>query len=473
MTTADASTDEAAAPVGLRAALGPVTALLIGTFLLYAGYGLQATLVPLRADLEGFGRFAIGLIGSAYYVGFVLGCLFVPHLILRAGHIRAFATLMACVSAGVLAFPIILGSPQWILLRVAIGVCISGLLVIVESWLNEKATNESRGTVMSTYVVITYGAIVLGQMGVTAMPLTGFALFSFCSIILSLATVPVALTRASQPAPVPVVGFRPKKLFAVAPAAFAGAFTSGVMTGSVFSLGAIFALDVGFTTDEAALFVSAIMVGGALGQYPFGRLSDFFDRRLVLLGIAAGTVAMALLTVAMSLGPKSGLLIAGGLYGFVMLPTYSLAAAHAFDWTKHEDMVETSAGLILMFGVGSVLGPIVASAIMGMTGPSGLFLTHAVAAALLAGFLGLRLFSRRRPSEAMRSDFDIFSTAPVGGALTPDPVTVDDANMEAPANYTPPDDAEADVDELPLAASDDALPEPVSEDHVEASEETR
>lgn len=440
----------------IRASLAPVTALLIGTGLLYAGFGLQTTLVPLRADAEGFDRIAIGLIGSAYYVGFIIGCLFVPRLIVTAGHIRAFAALMALVSAAVLAFPLLIGGPEWILLRVAIGVCISGLMVIIESWLNEKSTNATRGVVMSAYIVISYAAIVVGQMGVTTMPLGGFALFSICSIVLSLAAVPVALTKASQPAPVPLAGFRPRRLYARAPAAFVGILISGLLTGSVLSLATIFALDSGATSREAALFVSAVIFGGALGQYPFGRLSDFMDRRLVLLGVSVASGAVGLITVVASVGPIELLLAAGMLYGFVMLPAYSIAAAHAFDWTELEDMVETSSGLILVFGIGSVLGPALGAVLMQIFGPPGLFLMNVAGAVALSAFLALRMFRRKPPDEDMRSDFDIYSTAPVGGALTPEPVGVDDAYMEAPANYVPTPDAETERDATgaPLSSSE-------------------
>ena len=152
--------------ISLSGALAPVAALLMGTALLYLGYGLQAVLVPLRADMEGFSRIVVGLLGSTYYAGFVAGCLFAPYLILRSGHIRAFAAMVSCLSAAALAFPLLLGEAEWLLFRFAIGFCFSGLLVIVESWLNERATNATRGIVMSAYVVITYVCISVGQLGV-------------------------------------------------------------------------------------------------------------------------------------------------------------------------------------------------------------------------------------------------------------------------------------------------------------------
>lgn len=418
--------------VNVRGALAPVAALLLGSGLLYLGYGLQATLVPLRADLEGFSRIAIGLLGSTYYAGFVAGCLFAPYLILRVGHIRSFATMVSLLSAAALAFPLALDEVPWMVFRFATGFCISGLLVIIESWLNEKATNATRGTVMSAYVIITYLMISVGQLGVAVQPLSSFSLFALCSMVLSLAAVPVALTRASQPAPIPVVKFAPLLLWRVAPAAFVGTFLSGFITGSFYSLAVVFAIESGFQPDEAAIFMSACVLGGAIGQYPFGRLSDRIDRRFVLLIAVAAATGVSLLLAFATVLPGFAILALGFVLGLTMLPVYSLAAAHAYDWTQPEDMVPTSAALLILFGAGSMIGPAAASVLMGLFGPGGLFLCIAIAASALGLFVAARLFARGRPDEAMRSSFDYASTAPVGGALTPEPIAQDDPSLEMP-----------------------------------------
>ncbi|UOM33333.1 MFS transporter [Acuticoccus sp. I52.16.1] len=457
--------------VSVRSALAPVAALLLGTALLYLGYGLQATLIPLRADLEGFSRVAIGLLSSTYYAGFVAGCVFAPYLILRAGHIRAFAAMVSLVSAAALSFPLVTDEVSWMVFRFGTGFCISGLLVIIESWLNEKATNTTRGTVMSTYIVITYATISIGQLGVAVQPISSFALFAMCSIMLSIAAVPVALTKASQPAPIPVVKFNPGILWQTAPAAFVGSFLSGVMAGSFNGLGSIFAIDSGFRTDEAAIFVSASVMGGAIGQYPLGRISDFVDRRLVLLGAAAATAAIGLLMAFADFLPDIMILAFGFVVGLTMLPIYSLAAAHAYDWTPPEEIVPTSAALLIVFGVGSIFGPLVASTMMALIGPGGLFLTIACSAVTLVLFVSARITIRRRPKEEFRSDFDYASTAVVGGAITPEIIEEDDPSMEMPVGFTPfaagvDDDDEPNGDTIEAPHEDDDLitaPAPAAE----------
>jgi len=400
--------------VSLGRALAPVAALLAGTGLLYLGHGLQATLVPLRGAAEGFGSVSLGLLGAAYFAGFVAGCFVGPFLIQRAGHIRAFAAMVSLVSAVALAFPLLVGEVSWVLFRLATGICISGVLVIIESWLNDKATSRTRGAVMSTYIVITYLGITLGQLGVTTQPLSGFALFSLSSILISLAAIPVALTRSVQPAPPPRVRFRPMRLWKLAPAAFAGAVTSGAMTGTIISLSAVFAVDSGFSTNEAATFAAVIVLGGAIGQYPFGRTSDFVDRRLVLLIAALATLVVSVILMMATALPPLAIFGLGFLLGFVMLPGYAIAAAHAYDWTEFEDMVETSVGMTLLYGLGSTVGPLLASLAMLMMGPGGVMAVVAAVSAVTAAFVVLRIAVREAPAEEIRAEFDFYATAPVG-----------------------------------------------------------
>ncbi len=416
--------------VPLSRALAPVAALLLGTGLLYLGHGLQMTLVPLRAELEGFGSLTLGLIGATYFAGFLAGCFVGPTLIQRAGHIRAFAAMVSLVSAVALAFPLVVGELSWIFFRFATGVCISGVLVIIESWLNDKSTSRTRGFVMSTYVIITYLAMTLGQLGVAIQPLTGFALFSISSILISLAAVPVALTRSVQPAPVPKVRFRPLRLWRIAPAAFVGAIIAGAMAGSVLSLSAVFAVSYGFSTSEAATFAAVIVLGGAMGQYPFGRTSDFVDRRLVLLAAALATIAVSVILMVVAGSVSPGIILGlGFLLGFVMLPGYALAAAHAYDWTEFEDIVETSVGMTLLYGLGSTVGPMLASVAMLVIGPSGIMLVVAVSGVIIAAFVLLRIATRNAPAEEDRAEFDLYATTPIGPApnevdvtpLVPDP----------------------------------------------------
>jgi MFS family permease len=397
--------------------LGPVAALLLGVFFLVAGSGLQNTLLPLRGAFEGFSALNLGILGSSYYFGFVLGCLIVPRLVRRAGHIRAFAALTSTAVATMLAHPILVEPLVWYALRAVTGFCFAGLYLVIESWLNDRATNQTRGLVMSVYVMVDYAALTAGQMLVTAFPVRGFELFAIAAILFSLATLPVTISRAGQPAPIEVARIRPLRLLRAAPVAMVGCFVIGLTNGSLWSLGPIFGIGRGLTADGAATFMSAVVVAGALAQWPVGRLSDKMDRRRVLAGLLVGAVVAAL-ALGLVPAPLSGLAALGFAYGALALPAYSLTAAHAYDRTAPEEAVETAAGVLLAYGVGSVVGPSLASVGMTHYGPGALFLFNAACYGLLLLFVLWRIAGREAAAGDKPSD--LVACPPTGTVTVPE-----------------------------------------------------
>jgi MFS family permease len=339
----------------MRLNLRPITSLLIGVALLLAGNGLQFTLVPLRGSTEGFGPLTLGLIGSAYFVGFVSGCLLGPYIVLRAGHIRTFAAMVAITASIALAYALAPLPLPWAAFRAATGFALAVLYLVIESWLNDHATNATRGLVMSAYIIVNFAALTVGQMLVTVYPIDQAKSFMLAAMLLSLASVPVALTRSAQPAPITIVSFRPKQLFVAAPVALVAPFMIGLANGAFWSLAPIFVTGSGLDVQRAAQFMTAAVVAGALVQWPVGRLSDRVDRRRVLLVLLVGAVGTSL---ALWLVPASGalLLALGALFGALALPGYSLAAAHGYDKTPASDMVATAATILLASGLGSIAG---------------------------------------------------------------------------------------------------------------------
>ena len=250
----------------MKSTFGPVSSLLLGVAFLIVGHGLQLTAVPLRAEAEGWSAFEIGAIGSAYYIGFVLGCLGGPYAILRAGHIRAFAAAVSLAAAVMIAHPLWVAFPTWFVLRLLIGASLAGLYMIIESWLNDRASNTTRGVIMSAYIIVNFAALTVGQLAVTLYSPAEFSLFALATLSMSLATIPVALTRSAQPAPIARVRFRPRALYRASPAGIVGVTAIGVANGAFWSLGAVSAVGDGRTTGEAAIFMSLATVGGALMQ---------------------------------------------------------------------------------------------------------------------------------------------------------------------------------------------------------------
>jgi len=417
--------------------LAPVASLLLGISFLLCGNGLQATLVPLRGQAEGFSAIVLGLVGSAYYAGFVLGCLAAPYLILRAGHIRAYATLVTLASATSLLHPMLIDAGVWILARAITGFSLAGLYLIIESWLNDRATNANRGLVMSAYIIVNFTTITAGQLMVTLAPIQSFNLFSLASILVSLAIVPVALTTSAQPAPIAIVQFRPLRLFRMAPVGLAGSFAIGIANGALWSLGAVYATERGLTTDGAAVFMSVAVVGGALMQWPVGRLSDRFDRRAVLAAVMAAAAVIGLLLALLPLH-HYGLMAMAFVYGCVALTGYSVAAAHAYDRADKSSYVEMAAGVLLANGVGAVFGPASASWAMSHFGAGSLFVFMAMVQFSLVAYIGYRSVKRPAVRGEEKEQFDVYSTAPVGGAITPLPLEPGDPHVKTPSGFAAP-----------------------------------
>ena len=420
----------------MKTSLRPISSLLLGVAFLLAGNGLQFTLLPLRGGSEGFSSLALGVIGSAYYLGFVGGCLFGPYVILRAGHIRAFSGMVALAAAVGLAYALAPVPSAWTGLRLVNGFCLAGFYLVVESWLNDHASNETRGRVMSAYVIVIFGATVLGQMLVILYPIEQAGNFMVAAMLSSLAIVPVALTRSAQPAPITIVSFRPTQLYRAAPVALVASFMVGIANGAFWVLGPVSAADSGLSVNQVVLFMSIAALAGALVQWPAGRLSDIIDRRLVLIALLTGA---AVTGFALWLVAASGILLIafGFMFGALALPGYALAAAHAYDKTPVSDMVPTAATILLANALGSMIGPIPASAFMSAQGPQALFLFAAITQALLAGFVFYRVRVQASLTPTEKTDFDLATTAPVGAVVTADAPDPNDPSVAVPDLYVP------------------------------------
>ncbi|MCX2723708.1 MFS transporter [Roseibium salinum] len=402
-----------------------VSALLLSVALLIFGHGLQTTLLPLAADRFYFTDFEIGAVSSAYFFGMVLGCLGAPLVIMRAGHIRAFAALVSLMSAAAILHPVFVDPYAWMLIRVISGFSLAGFYMIVESWLNESASNQNRGTIMSVYIVILFAALMMGQISVATVNISSFVPFAVASLMVSLAVMPVSLTTSTQPAPITLVRFRPAQLYRNSPAAFVGALFVGSSQGALLTLSPLYGSQIGLSTKQAAFYAAAIIGGGLIAQWPVGRLSDMVDRRLVLSGLGAATAAVSLAIVAFSPTDFRLAILCAVLVGMACQPLYAIAVAHAFDHAPSEAFVETSSGMLLSFGIGSIAGPLIASAIMSKTGPSGLYIMIVAANVVMVAFILTRVFTRKALTAEEKTEFGYASTAQVGSVISAEPLDAD------------------------------------------------
>lgn len=379
-------------------AIAPVAALLIGVAILLTGQGLQGTLLPVRATLENFPTLAVGVIGATYFLGFTIGCWQGTGLVKSVGHVRVFAAMTALASASPLLHGMWINLWSWSLLRFISGFCFAVLYVVIESWLNESATNENRGSIFSAYVLINMTMLAVGQQMLMMDDPAVMTLFAMSSVLVSLAAVPVALSTAPTPRQVANVKLDVPYLYRNSPAGMLGSLATGLANGSFWSLAPVFTIS--YSTDIAltAWFMSAAVIGGAASQWPLGAWSDRVDRRFVM-GVCAAAAVLLSITIwlfADSMTPTI-VVVLGGLWGAAAFPLYSISIAHSNDHAASDEFVVVSSGLLLMYGVGAVVGPLLAAAFMQILGPAGLYVFTGLIHVVLLIYLFVRRL-RRNPA---------------------------------------------------------------------------
>jgi MFS family permease len=390
----------------MRKQLLSVGAILASVLILLAGSGLLGIVTPIRAHLAGFSDFAIGLIGSAYYVGFVAGCFAGPRLLARVGHSRTFAVAAGLSAVTPLFQSLSFSEVSWILARCVFGFAAASLYMTVESWLNDRATPESRGRIFAAYMTMNYLGLVLGQWLFTAGHPTSYSLFSLSAIFYALCLIPVGLTRLPQPKPVDVPRLRPMRMFKLAPVGVAGCIAVGLANAAVWSFAPIYAQDHHLTKGLTSAFMNAFTLGGALIQMPLGRLSDHMDRRKIILGASLAAIAAGLALAAYGGRGTYWALGLVALFGITNLPIYGLSVAHANDRLPREMFVESSATLLMLNALAAIIGPVLASQVTTHFGIAWLFVYTAAIHVLFSSFVIVRLFVKAPPAEETRERFE-------------------------------------------------------------------
>ncbi|MDH3672747.1 MAG: MFS transporter [Gammaproteobacteria bacterium] len=371
--------------------VGRISSLLLGMGTLLGGVGLLGTSLGMRADLEHFNDAVIGVIMSAYFVAFIIGTFWCPWVIRRAGHIRAFAAFAAVASTTVILHALIVQPFVWGLLRAITGLCLMGLFIVMESWLNVLAPNERRGQIFAAYTGVNLAAMAIGQFLILVGDPAGFVAFGLASILLSLALVPVALTSVREPSPVDTPHLNLHNLYIVSPLGVAGTLTSGLIMGAFWGMAPVFAQGIGLSSASIALFMSATIIGGALLQWPVGHLSDRYDRRTVLTLVSFGATVFASVAFFVADFSQTGLILSVFLYGGLAFSIYALSVCHVNDHLTTAEVLNTTRGLLLLYGIGAAIGPIASGILMHVFGTKSLFGYFATALLLLGLFAIYRI----------------------------------------------------------------------------------
>ncbi len=378
----------------MTAILRPVGALMLATAILLLGGGLIGLLLPLRADLEGFGPVQIGVLGGAYYGGLMAGCFLAPMVIGRVGHIRAFAASTALATIAPLAHMLIVDPVAWTVLRVFQGICFAGLFTVIESWLSDAAADENRGRVLALYTVVHLTVATAGMQLIGLGKVGSFELFAMVAILFSLAALPVALTQTPAPTPPRTAGLHIRQLADISPTALAGSLFAGLSNSALWTMTPVFGKDLGLAAKEAALLLAVMVLAGAVGQWPVGWISDRVGRRPVLMAVTLGAGA-ACIGIVHAAGKDQMMLLAyASLLGACTFSLYPLSVAHANDLVARDKAVETSGGLLLVFSFAAIFGPLIASLSMAMLGDWALFFYLGLVHLIFVPILMLRIGQR-------------------------------------------------------------------------------
>ncbi|WGW03208.1 MFS transporter [Tropicibacter oceani] len=387
-------------------------ALLLGMLLLMVGNGLQGSLLGVRGPAAGFSAMEMSMVMSAYFAGFLFSSRMTPHLIRRVGHVRVFAAFGSFISAVLILYPAMQHPAVWILGRVVIGFCFCGVYVTAESWLNNSATNETRGQALSAYMIVQMVGIIAAQALLNIPDPSGFLLFVIPSVLVSVAFAPILLSISPTPAFESTKPMTLKELYHVSPLGMVGMFLLGGVFSAQFGMAAVYGSVAGLSLGQISIFVASFYVGALLLQYPLGWISDRMDRRVLVFIVAAFGGAAA--AIAIFAGGNFNLLVAAAfVIGGSSNPLYSLLIAYTNDFLQPEDMAASSAGLLFINGLGAIAGPLIIGWGMQVIGPHGYFILIAFLLIALALYAVYRMTQRRSiPVE------DTASYAPVSPTST-------------------------------------------------------
>ena len=369
-------------------------ALLLGMGLMMLGNGLQGSLLGIRAVSEGFGTTVTGLVMSSYFIGILAGSTLAPKIVKNVGHVRVFSALASLASAAILVHIAAVEPLTWSAMRFVTGFAYAGLYVVAESWLNDRATNETRGQLLSVYMVVMFSGLALGQLLLNAADPSGHFLFLLTSVMISLAMVPIALTAGPAPAFKTSSKISIRQLYRLSPLGVMGAMATGMAHGVLFGMGAVYGDRIGLSVAEISLFMGIAVAGGIVFQWPIGRLSDRFDRRRVITVVTLLAAIFALLAAPVAGYSQVLLLTLAFLFGGMTLPMYSLCMAHTNDYLEPSQMVQAGGTLVLVSGIGASFGPSVSAAVMDAVSPHAFFVFLGVIHAAIGIFAVYRMSQR-------------------------------------------------------------------------------
>lgn len=422
--------DPPAASPGIARVVLTAWPLLLSVLLLMVGSGLQGSLLGVRAEQASFSATTTGVVLGVYYVGYVLGSSWTPTLIRSVGHIRVFAALTSTASAAVIVHGVWISPLPWLLLRLVTGVCVAGLFVVSESWLNDAATPATRATLLAVYNTVVTAGLAAGTFLLNVSDTSGVVLFVVGSVLVSMAAVPIALAPHGGPVPERSSPVTWVSVYEAAPLGIVGALVSGLTTGTVVGFGAVYATRAGFGVSGASQFIVAVLFGAVVGQIPLGNWSDRTDRRIVM-GVAGILIVSGSIVgvASTTMGNFAGVLTAAVLVGAGGFSLYGLSLAHLADYIDPIQMIAAGARLLTANGLGAAIGPIVSAVLIGVIGPEAMFELLAAVLGAFTFYVVWRVVWRAAVAEERRAHYTPLVSGATSSSL--DPIVSETVGIES------------------------------------------
>ena len=418
-------------------------ALFTGFGMIIISHGFQGNLLGIRAVLEDFNYIATGTMMSGYFIGYFIGANMVPNLVSKVGHIRVFAAFASIASLSALVHAVFVDPIVWTLSRFLTGFSMIGIFIIVESWLNDRATNKTRGKVLSLYMLVTYLGMSIGNLLLNVSSPKNYEPFIMISLLFSIALVPILLTKRKPPKFKKTTSIKIKELFKISPFGSFSTFCSGFIFSAMLTMLSVYAVTMNLSVFEISVLLVGVTLAGALFQWPIGSLSDNYDRRLIIIGCCLFASIFTVLSIlysgltfnnliseemlrfsyfAVGTGmDKTKLFIFIILLAGMILPLFSLNLALVNDYIPKEKFVAAGGGLNIIFGLGAIGGPIICSLLMSFLGPNGFFV-HLLFFLLGISFFGIFRLTKRKYEDNPESTFTPLpkDITPLGIELDPD-----------------------------------------------------
>ena len=379
------------------------SSLFLSIILLQLSSGAIGPLDVLSGLQQGFTKPQIGLLGSAHFLGFFIGCWWAPRLMGSIGHSRTFSVFAASGAIGAIAHPILIDPSAWAAMRVMTGLCVAGCYTVIEAWMQAKLTNQNRGRAMGVYRVIDIVASSSAQLMISVLEPASYVSYNLLAILCCACLFPLTLSTSRQPETPTAPRLRPLKTLKLSPLGSAGVIVAGLTSASFRMVGPIYGQEVGLSASQLGYFLATVLLGGAVAQFPVGWLADKFDRRWVLIGLSAASILVCSTIAGTNPASMIALFIGAALFGAATFPIFSVSTAHTNDFAEPSDMIEVNASLMFLFGIGAILSPLITSNLIDYYGPAALFAFIALAHAILVIFSFARMFTR--PTKTERTEY--------------------------------------------------------------------